>query len=270
MDPRARKCLFLGFKLGTKGYVLFDLNTRDIFTSRNVIFYEHIFPYPSIDSINVHCIPNDVTDFTTLLFDDPIYIVDDIGHVSNILPNSHFDNHTFIITDSTNSPAPTLRRSSRPRQKPAYLQDFQCNIVVVDSSFKALYPISSILSYNNLSPTHFSLVSAISFVQEPHTYKHAIKHPFWIQAMDSEIQALTQNNTWILTPLPHDISSPHCRFGPFTSLKPTNSIIGHFKYFLGLEVARSKAGLHISQHKYTLDILHEVGLWASKPAFVPT
>ncbi|XP_004497949.1 uncharacterized protein [Cicer arietinum] len=109
----------------TKGYVLFDIHTRDIFTSRNVVFYKHIFPYPSIDSINEHCIPNDVTYFTTLLFDDPIYIVDDIDHVSNISHNSHFDNHTNIITDSTNSPAPSLRKSSRTRQKLAYLQDFQ-------------------------------------------------------------------------------------------------------------------------------------------------
>jgi len=31
-------------------------------------------------------------------------------------------------------------------------------------------------------------------------------------------------------------------------------------YFLGLEVARNKSGLHISQRKYTLDLLHETGM----------
>ncbi|XP_073224731.1 uncharacterized protein [Cicer arietinum] len=395
--------------------------------------HEHIFPYPSIDSINEHCIPNDVTDFTTLLFDDPIYIVDNIDHVSNIPHNAHFDNHTNIINDSTNSPAPPLRRSSRTRQKPAYLQDFQCNIVVADHSSNPLYPISSVLTYNNLSLAHFSFIYVISYVQEPNTYKQAVKHSCWVQAMDSEIQALTQNSTWILTPLPHGKKPIGCRwvykvkykadgtierykarlvakgftqvegidffdtYSPVAKLttvrlllsiassqnwhihqldvhnaflhgnleeevymqlppgisttNPThvckllkslyglkqssrqwfakfstalcsigysesasnhslftksstnkftalliyvddvivsgNDIaeihfikdflnktfkikdLGYLKYFLGLEVARSKAGLHISQRKYTLDILHEAGLLASKPAFVP-
>ncbi|XP_019457644.1 PREDICTED: uncharacterized protein LOC109358032 [Lupinus angustifolius] len=45
LDPRARKCIFLGFKDNTKGYILFDLRNREIFISRYVIFHEHIFPY---------------------------------------------------------------------------------------------------------------------------------------------------------------------------------------------------------------------------------
>jgi hypothetical protein len=38
LDPRAAKCSFLGFKQGTKGYVLLDLKTKDIFVFRNVVF----------------------------------------------------------------------------------------------------------------------------------------------------------------------------------------------------------------------------------------
>lgn len=44
LDYKAHKCLFVGFKPKIKDYVLFDLNTCDTFTSRNVIFYECIFP----------------------------------------------------------------------------------------------------------------------------------------------------------------------------------------------------------------------------------
>jgi len=43
LDPKAKKCIFLGFKNGTKGYVVIDTNTREIFVSRNVVFHEHIF-----------------------------------------------------------------------------------------------------------------------------------------------------------------------------------------------------------------------------------
>lgn len=45
LDPRGRKCIFLGFKQGTKGVILLDLNNHDIFTSRNITHHEHIFPF---------------------------------------------------------------------------------------------------------------------------------------------------------------------------------------------------------------------------------
>jgi len=42
-DPKSRKCIFLGFKTGVKGYILFDTKTREIFISRDVIFHEDVF-----------------------------------------------------------------------------------------------------------------------------------------------------------------------------------------------------------------------------------
>ena len=44
-DARARKCVFIGFKSGVKGFVLVDLVTREILISRHVKFYEHYLPY---------------------------------------------------------------------------------------------------------------------------------------------------------------------------------------------------------------------------------
>ncbi|XP_042964688.1 uncharacterized mitochondrial protein AtMg00810-like [Carya illinoinensis] len=45
--------------------------------------------------------------------------------------------------------------------------------------------------------------------------------------------------------------------------------LGSLKYFLGMEVGRSKKGIQLCQRKYALDILVETGMLASKPSRLP-
>ncbi|CAO2836612.1 unnamed protein product [Amaranthus hypochondriacus] len=45
--------------------------------------------------------------------------------------------------------------------------------------------------------------------------------------------------------------------------------LGNLKYFLGIEVLRSRKGIFINQRKYILDLLAEVGMLDCKPADTP-
>ncbi|KAJ0827232.1 putative RNA-directed DNA polymerase [Helianthus annuus] len=45
--------------------------------------------------------------------------------------------------------------------------------------------------------------------------------------------------------------------------------LGNLKYFLGIEVARTKEGLVLSQRKYTLDILEDSGMMGCRPSGFP-
>ncbi|RVW20248.1 Retrovirus-related Pol polyprotein from transposon RE1 [Vitis vinifera] len=59
------------------------------------------------------------------------------------------------------------------------------------------------------------------------------------------------------------------RLKTFLDAKFTIKDLGPPKYFLGLEVARSKTGISLCQRKYILDILEDTGLIGSKPVAFP-
>ena len=45
--------------------------------------------------------------------------------------------------------------------------------------------------------------------------------------------------------------------------------LGEFKYFLGIEVLKTKTGLCLNQRKYCLELLHQYGLLACRPLMTP-
>ena len=73
------------------------------------------------------------------------------------------------------------------------------------------YPLNSILSYSRLAPSHHHFVMSISISTEPKSYAEASRHDCWIKAMQTELHALQQNQTWTLTSLPPHKTTIGCR-----------------------------------------------------------
>ena len=94
-------------------------------------------------------------------------------------------NHHEIISNSSALPPP-LRRSTRSHKPPTHLQDFFCGMVQITDFFAEFH----------------ALHAQLEQYTEPKSYEEAAKKPEWIQAIQKEIEALNNNNTWDLVDLP--------------------------------------------------------------------
>lgn len=176
-DPRARFCVFRGYPTDIKGYKLYDIQTKQIFMSRDVIFLEEIFPFDSITP-QEHLIDP----FPQLVL--PI-LADDIKLPSSVSP---------AIDDSHIPPPPQthqllyIRRCTRPIKTPSYLRDFPCDLLTHHSNSKILYPLCESVSYDSLSSSHKNFVMDVSSNYEPQFHHQALPFQHWRDAMQDDCE----------------------------------------------------------------------------------
>ncbi|PNY12985.1 retrovirus-related Pol polyprotein from transposon TNT 1-94 [Trifolium pratense] len=209
----ARKCVFLGYKHGVKGTVLYDLDSEEIFISRNVIHFDHILPYttskPQIHwhyHISIDC-------------DSPISLTPspDTSSTTQTPANTANDTNQTdttsdvpIITDNPPATSPIIPNviPDRIKHRPSYLSDFVCSSIgssTQSSSIGTFYPISSFHSLSQLSPSYSVFTMSLTQHTKPKTYNEACKSENWIQAMNTELEAFARTGTWKIVDLPPNI-----------------------------------------------------------------
>ncbi|KAJ6951081.1 hypothetical protein NC653_040442 [Populus alba x Populus x berolinensis] len=176
------------------------------------------------------------------------------------------------------------------------------------------YPLCHFISYNRYSPSHLYYVTNVSHDEEPPSYDIAMDDPKWQEAMNFELQALIDNQTWSLIPFPlgkcpikvvlaAGFLQSKVNYSLFIKKDGTSLIIlliyvddiliirnniesikalkqflhtrfhikdlGDLKFFLGIEITRSKKVIYISQHKYALEIIKDSGYLLAMPVEFP-
>lgn len=147
-DSRARKGIFLAFQSHTKGVVIYDISSKNIFVSRQVVHHETIFPYHAptsshqcwdLSSTKNHPTPSIIAPPTATVTDPATSITPAASLPS---PTNQTDPPPLSSDHSASIPC----QSDRPHKPPMHLQDYICN----QTTTSCAYPIHQYLSYDCL------------------------------------------------------------------------------------------------------------------------
>ncbi|CAA7018786.1 unnamed protein product [Microthlaspi erraticum] len=123
---RSRKCAFMGYPYGKKGWYLYDLDTGEFFVSRDVVFHEDVFPLAMVEtpqSQQIFDVPSPFVD------NDEIVPISDRGSLPSPPEEENAINES-PIRDVVENPQPgvelevELGRGLREKVKSTKLRDF--------------------------------------------------------------------------------------------------------------------------------------------------
>ncbi|XP_074314523.1 uncharacterized protein LOC141649741 [Silene latifolia] len=139
-DPKARKCIMLGYPFQQKAYKLYDIESQKIIISRDVIFHESIMPYKVAASPPQQILPqnshlpcaeedsNPIISQVQTINSSPVH-----SSPNHITSNQSFSVEHFSTPHLNDIPAANNdvppRTSTRNVQIPARLKDFVCPIL---------------------------------------------------------------------------------------------------------------------------------------------
>jgi len=220
-QERGRKCIFVGYPHGQKGWRIYDIESQIFFVSRDVVFQEDIFPFADKKNKDTFSSPAAVIPSPILPYDDEFLDIYQIGDVpaTNPLPaiidvNDSPPSSPIITATPAAASPPPLRRGLRQRQENVRLKDYQtysaqCESTqtLSDNIGTCIYPMANYVSGEIFSPSNQHFLAAISMVDPPQTYNQAIREKEWRNAVFFEVDALEDQGTWDITKLPQGVKA---------------------------------------------------------------
>ena len=197
LEPRSRLCCFLGYGKTQKGYRCYDHVSRRLRISRNVVFWEH-HSFVELSHFRASLSSSSVLD----LFPDEAHILSVATHNPPVVaPDSPVDfsvQPPDILDSFPSSPFNEQVEDKLPNPElgspaPASSEDLTQDIPPCH-----LTRVRSILAHL----LNYHCYTALTTLQEPHTYREASTNLLWQIAVKGELNALSKNHTWDLVTLP--------------------------------------------------------------------
>jgi transposase InsO family protein len=219
LDPRAHKCIFLGYSRTQKGYRCYSPSLRKHFVSADVTFFEDI-PYYSPQGrqlqesmLSAPVIPTHVPIAPPT---SPISIVLPIPPISQVYVRRRNQDVSLVPPPPPvefSLPLPPSASPSADSPSPQSTSDLDLHIAIRKGKRTCTeHPISNCVSFDHLSPSFKAFSFTLSSLVVPKSYREALSHPGWRKAMEEEMHALELNHTWDLIPKPAGTSIVGCRW----------------------------------------------------------
>lgn len=186
---RGITCVFVGYPPHKKGYRLINLSIMTEFISRDVKFFEDIFPFSSeansryMQPVTDTIPPLDNSSYSDL-FDDLLLIDAPQPASPSTDQTESNDMQGDGVPQETSIP---LRRSTRHHRPPQWQQDY----LTTNTS----QPVAN-LANTSVHANFNCLLATLTATHDPISFKEAVQYPHWVSAMNAELEALERNGTW--------------------------------------------------------------------------
>lgn len=249
----------MGYSSNHKGYKCFDPYTNRTYISRHVIFNETSFPFSKTHSI----VPTDLTALSltdvparppvlhtsllTPIQQETHLTIDSSPHNTSSDPcNSPSIAHTPVLntTDSTNTNKLSSTSLTNSHSSSSLAQQQDCS-----SSPGSTQRSKTIINQHHMITRAKSSIFKPKLYltyTEPKSVAQAVQDTNWRQAMLKEFQALQQNNTWTIVPLPPNRCAIGCKWLFKVKENPDGSI-QRYKARLVAKGFNQEAGLDFTE-----------------------
>ncbi|GAA0171574.1 transmembrane signal receptor [Lithospermum erythrorhizon] len=296
-NSRSRRCIFVGYPFGKKGGKLLDLDSCEYFVSRDVVFYEHEFPFASSSPRNE--VPLVSPNVVCSSDEEDEDLEGDLGGGVAVSPLPGPAKQAGVSNEPPSLVPPGVvgvsdgsARGESTESRDGNGGDMRIDVEDLGRSKRVKYSFVKLKDYVTHTVQSFRVCSHRT---KPRSFKEEMKYPQWREAMKKEIEALEDNGMWSVVQLPEgkkELGTEWVYKGTvrlhvlvyvddLIIVGNNSEVVSKFKkylgncfhmkdfcilkYFLGVKVARSQKRIFLNQQIYAIDIISETGLLGAKP-----